>query len=113
MYHPLTPNMFGFGPLETIGATFAIVAIIALVWELFWKGLALWHAARSGQWVWFIVFLLVHTVGILEIVYLIWFRANKDSVPLFPFGSPQKPSAVTVARETVIVTTSADDSSAA
>lgn len=41
-----------------------------IVWTLFWKGLALWHASRHKQPVWFIIFLFVNTLGIIEIVYL-------------------------------------------
>ncbi|GMU73825.1 MAG: hypothetical protein AMXMBFR44_0240 [Candidatus Campbellbacteria bacterium] len=44
--------------------------IIAMLWALFWKGLALWHSAKRGQGWWFIILLVVNTVGILEIVYL-------------------------------------------
>ncbi|HUO56462.1 MAG TPA: DUF5652 family protein [Candidatus Paceibacterota bacterium] len=46
------------------------VLIVLVLWVLFWSGLALWHSAQRGNYVWFIVFLLVHTVGILEIIYL-------------------------------------------
>jgi hypothetical protein len=41
-----------------------------VIWSLFWKGLALWHAARRGQYWWFLILLVVNTLGILEIVYL-------------------------------------------
>lgn len=41
-----------------------------ILWAVVWKGLALWHAARRKEPVWFIVFLLVNTLGILEIIYL-------------------------------------------
>lgn len=44
--------------------------LLLLAWTFFWKGLALWHAGRRDQAVWFIVLLLVNTLGILEIVYL-------------------------------------------
>lgn len=47
-----------------------LVAVPLAIWSLFWKGLALWHSARKGSVVWFIVLLLVNTVGILEIIYL-------------------------------------------
>jgi len=43
-----------------------------LVWSAVWTGLALWNAARRGEKLWFIIFLLVHTAGILEILYLIF-----------------------------------------
>ena len=46
------------------------LAIPLLIWTLFWKGLALWHSARKGSSVWFVIILLVNTLGILEIVYL-------------------------------------------
>jgi len=40
------------------------------LWSLFWAGLALWHSARRGQHWWFLAFLFIHTLGVLEIIYL-------------------------------------------
>jgi hypothetical protein len=57
-------NLNGIGTGGTIGI------ILLLVWSLFWKGLALWHAARLGNNRWFIAMLLLNTMGILEIFYL-------------------------------------------
>lgn len=47
--------------------------ILALIWGLAWKGWALWIAARKNQSVWFIVFMIVNTLGILEIFYIFYF----------------------------------------
>ena len=47
--------------------------IIAIAWTLVWDGLALWRSARLRQPIWFIVILLVNTLGILEILYLFIF----------------------------------------
>ena len=44
-----------------------------LVWNLVWKGFALWKSARNKSMIWFIVFLIVNTAGILEILYLFVF----------------------------------------
>ena len=44
--------------------------LVFIVWSLVWQGLGMWHAARRGEWLWFVVFLLIHTLGILEIIYL-------------------------------------------
>ncbi|MGH7141632.1 MAG: DUF5652 family protein [Minisyncoccia bacterium] len=44
--------------------------LVLLVWSLFWKGLALWHSGRRGQPRWFVIMLILNTVGILEIIYL-------------------------------------------
>jgi methionyl-tRNA synthetase len=71
-------------------AGFAIFIIIAVIWELAWKGLALWHAAKNGQVWWFVALLLIHTLGILEIVYLFGFRTDRATNPLF--GNKQGPS---------------------
>lgn len=45
-------------------------AILFILWALVWKGLALWHAARRGQYWWFLALLVINTFGILEIIYL-------------------------------------------
>ena len=57
-----SPGYFGFWPwLPTIA-----------IWSLIWGGLALWHAAKRNEKWWFIIFLFVHTAGILEIIYLVF-----------------------------------------
>jgi hypothetical protein len=43
--------------------------VVIIVWSLIWKGLALWRAARTNSPVWFVVFLVVNTLGVLEISY--------------------------------------------
>jgi len=43
---------------------------ILVLWVIFWKGLALWHSGRRGHAWWFVILLVVNTVGILEIIYL-------------------------------------------
>lgn len=53
-----------------------ILIILAIVWTLIWKGLALWKAGRNNQLAWFIVLLLVDTLGILEILYIFVFQKN-------------------------------------
>ncbi len=58
--------------------------LIAVLWMLPWKGWALWRAARNGQRIWFTVFMLVYTLGILEILYLAsWsgMRWNRERKP--------------------------------
>lgn len=46
-------------------------------WVIAWKGLALWKAARKGSAPWFIVLLIINTVGILEILYYYVFSEGK------------------------------------
>lgn len=42
------------------------------VWSVLWTGLALWHAAQRKEKGWFVFFLLVHTAGLAEILYLVF-----------------------------------------
>lgn len=68
--------LHGFSPLYSpfgLGAGFTALLILALLWTVILKGFALWHAARSGQKAWFIAILIVNTLGILEVVYLLFF----------------------------------------
>ena len=74
--------MHGFSPLYSPYAPalmFALVPlfIVVMLWTVAIKGYALWHAARNGQKEWFIAILIINTLGILELVYLIWFRSDK------------------------------------
>lgn len=66
---------------DTLSSTFAATVpawvpvagfmfLFVALWSVVWKGLALWHAGRRGHPKWFIVLLVVNTVGILEIIYL-------------------------------------------
>ncbi|HVB20270.1 MAG TPA: DUF5652 family protein [Candidatus Paceibacterota bacterium] len=67
-----------YSPL-TIGAVFLPLLIIIALWTIVLKGYALWYAARGGQKWWFIALLVINTLGILEIIYLIWFRLNSST----------------------------------
>ena len=52
---------------------------ILIIWSVIWKGIALWYAARNSQTAWYIVMLIINTAGILEIVYLLFFRRQSDA----------------------------------
>jgi len=53
-----------------ISVILIILFIMLLIWTYFWKAAALWHAVRNKDKVWFVVFLLVNTLGILDMIYL-------------------------------------------
>jgi len=44
--------------------------LAAFFWTVLWKGMALWKAAKKDQKPWFIAFLFINTLGILEILYV-------------------------------------------
>ncbi len=44
--------------------------LLLAAWTLPWKGYALWLAARNSHKWWFVILLVVNTIGILEIFYI-------------------------------------------
>ncbi|MEA2701803.1 MAG: hypothetical protein QOE22_512 [Candidatus Parcubacteria bacterium] len=73
------------------GLFWVLIGIIAL-WTITLKGFALWHAARNYQHYWFVALLVINTFGLLELVYLIRFRSDKDEnrTPSL-FNTPEGP----------------------
>jgi hypothetical protein len=63
-------------PPAFLGAAGLVLAVL-VIWSLIWKGMALWKSAREGSKVWFVVLLIVNTVGILDILYLYVFSKKK------------------------------------
>ena len=57
----------------------AIVALpLVILWDLAWRGLALWGAARRSQVAWFVFLMVLNTVGILPIIYLLLHRGATE-----------------------------------
>lgn len=55
--------------------------ILAALWTIPWKGVALWKAARNDAKWWFIALLLLNTLAILEILYIFVFSKKKEGQP--------------------------------
>ncbi|EKQ56720.1 MULTISPECIES: DUF5652 family protein [unclassified Clostridium] len=55
------------------------ILFLLVAWSIIWKGIALWHSARNKQLIWYIALLIVNTVGILEIIYLIFFKKRFEN----------------------------------
>lgn len=76
-------HALAFSPFYGVDArlleVFIPLLVIAAIWTLVLKGFALWFAARGSQKWWFIALLIVNTLGVLEIVYLIWFRKQEPA----------------------------------
>jgi len=71
----MTPEMInatGITPEMLEASAKLVLLIIAIgVWEMIWKGFALWKAGTKKQIRWFICIFILNTAGILPIVYLI------------------------------------------
>lgn len=55
----------------------AFVFILLVFWSLIWKGIALWKAAQRNASAWFIIMLILNTLGILEIIYIFLIAKDK------------------------------------
>ena len=49
---------------------YLIVVLLLAIWSFLWKGYALWIAAKHNHKGWFVVLLIVNTLGILEMIYI-------------------------------------------
>lgn len=65
---------------ETLSSTIAEISgleptlfFILMAWIMVWKGLAMWRAAKRDSKIWFVIFLIFTTAGILEILYIFIF----------------------------------------
>lgn len=53
---------------------FLTLIIILSIWESVWKGIALWKTGRNNQLTWFVCILIFNKIGILPILYLLFFQ---------------------------------------
>lgn len=75
----IDPNLF-FNNCHNFSIFSLFLFFILIVWSLIWKGLALWKSARRGEKDWFIAFLIINTVGILEILYLYILKSKENNL---------------------------------
>jgi len=66
------------GPL-LIG--FITVIILLAIWDGVWKLIALWKSARNDQLAWYICLAIFNTVGILPILYILFFQKSGMPIP--------------------------------
>lgn len=65
---PLFPNWILFG----------LIIPLLVIWEMVWKGIALWRAGRNARLAWFICLFIFNTLGILPIIYIFGFSKKRE-----------------------------------
>lgn len=76
-----------------IDPIYVAIIFLLIIWEFIWKAIALWRCGRENQLVWFIFILILNTVGILPIIYLLFFD-KKSSCKEFSDWSKNKEAVV-------------------
>jgi len=61
----------------TFGPKFFVIFLLLAIWNLTWKGIALWKAVKRNQKKWFIAILILNTFGVLEMIYIFIFSKKK------------------------------------
>jgi hypothetical protein len=64
--------------LDQLPAWYSVMILVIVLWSLPWKAVALWKAARNNDLVWFILLMIINTVGILEILYIYIFGKKRQ-----------------------------------
>ena len=82
-FSQLTSALTSEGGASATIAVSGIFFLFLVLWVIPWKGYALWTAAKRGEKWWFIAFLLVNTLAILEIFYLLKIAKKKGEIVLF------------------------------
>ncbi|PIR97872.1 MAG: hypothetical protein COT89_02260 [Candidatus Colwellbacteria bacterium CG10_big_fil_rev_8_21_14_0_10_42_22] len=54
--------------------------VLIQLWELPWKGYALWKAARNKHIGWFVALLFIHLAALIDIIYIFYFSEPKKRV---------------------------------
>lgn len=67
---------------EFFSGWFLAGIVLLIIWSAFWKGLALWKAARRNEKAWFVALFVINTAGFLEILY--YFVFSKDGAKAAP-----------------------------
>ncbi|PIP26683.1 MAG: hypothetical protein COS71_02295 [Candidatus Moranbacteria bacterium CG06_land_8_20_14_3_00_40_12] len=56
-----------------------IFVVIAALWTIPWKGVALWKSVKNDQKIWFWVLFLINSLALLEIIYIFFFADKKTA----------------------------------
>lgn len=74
------PDFVPFPFMHSFGFFMLPILIAVLFWVIVIKGIALWKSARNSHKGWFIALLLVNSLGLLELVYILWFSKTKTEL---------------------------------
>lgn len=61
----------------TIPPNLLVILVPIIIWDAVWKLIGLWKSARNNQFVWFVFIGILNTLGILPILYLLFFQKKK------------------------------------
>lgn len=54
-----------------------IIWVLVIIWDVVWRGIAMWRTAQQKKKIWFVVLLLINSVGILPLIYLLFIEKGE------------------------------------
>lgn len=60
---------------------FCAVIIVLTIWDGVWKLIAMWKSARNNQMAWYVCLAIFNTIGILPILYILFFQKPPSPLP--------------------------------
>ncbi len=54
-----------------------MLLVVVQIWDLIWKGFALWRAARRRDTLWFVLLILINSAGLLPVFYLFYISPDR------------------------------------
>lgn len=72
--------MLGISYLDLQAPGFMAIFLVMILWDLMWKGMGLWKAARNEEKYWFIAILIINSLGIVPILYIYVFQKGKKGI---------------------------------
>jgi phosphoglycerol transferase MdoB-like AlkP superfamily enzyme len=57
--------------------THPFLLAIIIIWLLIWKGLVLWKSAKRNNIFWFMIFLVLNTLSVGEIIYYVCIKIKE------------------------------------
>jgi predicted permease len=75
--------------MKTLPLALLVIIIAAVIWDGVWKLIALWKSARNNELAWFVCVAIFNTVGILPILYILFFQ--KTETEKIETGIPRPP----------------------
>jgi len=82
-------NPFEQEILDSIPQDQLLLMIFISIWELIWKGFALWKAANKKDNFWFILLLVFNTAGLLPALYIFYISKRKTKRQVMKIKLPQ------------------------
>lgn len=69
-------DIFGGQLINGLSNEQLALLVLAQIWDLIWKSLALWRAARNKDIFWFVLLILITSAGLLPAFYLFYISKN-------------------------------------